>query len=98
MFRFRDIQLLNTKLVMHVISRHLDPIIKACKSFYKWVFSVQLVVVSVQRTARQRGFVLEATEFFSPLIATVPANATRSTSGFKQTVTNSSITPARNTI
>ena len=56
MFRFRDIQLLNTKLVMHVISRHLDPIIKACKSFYKWVFSVQLVVASVQRTSTTKGF------------------------------------------
>ena len=40
-------------------------------------------------TSTTKGFRSRGNGILSPLIATVPANATRSTSGFKQTVENS---------
>ena len=81
-----------------MISRHLDPIINSCCVIKNMICVLQMGVsvpsgcISVQ--ARERGFVPEATELF-PLslrrfqLTQHEALATRSTSGFKQTVVNS---------
>ena len=76
-----------------MISRHLDPIINSCYVI-KYIICGLQMGVSVPSGCfsivykHDKGVSFQRQRNYS-LIVTVPANATRSTSGFKQTVVNS---------